>query len=295
MNTMHPHFLYNDEIRTTDAAVVSPGQVGFLNGWGVFSTIRVYDGVMFLWERHWARMARDAKKMHVPMPESSEWLEERLYRLVEANAAPNATLRVAIVRNKGGMFEGPAIERDFDVIAFTRDVADWGDSVKLGMVPHARHAQSEFAGVKMTSWSQNLTWYERAHQSGLDEVVLLNERNEVSECTSANIFTVFGDRVFTPQLQSSGCLAGITRDVLLNDIQIPGIQISEHVLLPADLESADEVFITSTTREILPVRSVDGLRIRQGRKVIGLLREAFTAFHQKYTAEVKARHSVPVK
>ena len=289
---MHPYLLYHDEIRPVHDRVIAPGQVGFLNGWGVFTTIRVYNGVMFAWDRHWARISRDAKKMHVPIPETADWLEAQLYKLIDANRALEATLRVAIVRNKGGMFEGPAIERDFDLVAFTRDVADWGASVKLGIVPQARHAANEFAGVKFISWAQNLTWYEQAHQRGLDEMVLLNERNEVSECTSANIFTVFGDRVFTPQLTSSGCLAGITRDVLLNDIQIPGIEFSEHVLLPADLQSADEVFITSTTREILPVASVEGLHIKIGRKTIGRLQDAFTTFRREYTAVAAHKSSL---
>lgn len=285
---MHPLLLHNDEIHPTRDSLIAPGQVGFLNGWGVFSTIRVYQGVMFAWERHWARMVRDAKKMYVPMPGQSEWLEAQLYKLIAANNALEATLRVAIVRNKGGMFEGPDIEREFDVIAFTRDVADWGESVKLGIVPQARHAASEFAGVKFISWAQNLAWYEQAHRHGLDEMVLLNERNEVSECTSANIFTVFGDRVYTPILQASGCLAGVTRDVLLNDIQIPGVEIAEHLLLPADLQSADEVFITSTTREILPVQSIEGLHIKAGRNMIPRLQEAFTAYHRNYTDQRKS-------
>jgi branched-chain amino acid aminotransferase len=288
---MHPYLLHNEEIRATGDHVIAPGQVGFLNGWGVFTTIRVYGGVMFAWQRHWARLCRDADKMLVPMPEDCAWLEGALYKLIDANQAQEATLRIAIVRNKGGIFEGPGIERDFDVIAFTRDVNDWGDSVKLGIVPQARHAANEFAGVKFISWAQNLTWYEQAHRRGFDEVVLLNERNEVSECTSANIFTVFGDRVLTPQLSSSGCLAGITRDVLLNDIQIPGVEICEHVLLLADLQSADEVFITSTTREVLPVKSIEGLYIKVGRTMTTRLREAFTAYHRQYTREYSATHS----
>ncbi|HEY3741051.1 MAG TPA: aminotransferase class IV [Bryobacteraceae bacterium] len=289
---MHPYLLHNDQIRPVDDRVIAPGQVGFLNGWGVFTTIRVYDGTMFAWDRHWARISRDARKIHVPIPDSPEWLEAQLYKLIEANHADEATLRVAIVRNKGGMFEGLAIEREFDVIAFTREVANWGDSVKLGIVPQARHAANEFAGVKFISWAQNLTWYEQAHERGFDEVVLLNERNEVSECTSANIFTVFGDHVFTPQLTSSGCLAGITRDVLLNNINIPGLEIAEHVLLPADLQSADEIFITSTTREILPVHSIEGLHIKTGRTITTQLAEAFTTFHRAYTATAKQNRTL---
>jgi branched-chain amino acid aminotransferase len=296
---MHRYLLHNDEIRDTGAQDLSAGQVGLLNGWGVFSTIRVYDGVMFAWERHWARMHADAARMRVPFPPDRAWLAERLQRLIDANLphanpAWNATLRVAVIRNRGGMFEGPGPMRDFDVVAFTADVNRWGSTVKLGLIHNARYAASEFAGTKNLSWSENLTWYERAHDQGLDEVVLLNERAEVCECTSANIFTVFlnaqGTQVWTPPL-TSGCLPGVTRALLLEEIRVPGLQIGEKTLLPADLEAADEVFITSTTRELLPVVSVEGLSLGsaggQGGKVREQLQKAFTTYVENYIAPRK--------
>ncbi len=280
---MHPLLLHNGELRDTRENFLSPGQVGLLNGWGIFSTIRVYDGVMFAWQRHWDRMARDAKKMRVPMP-SQQDLEAHLLKLIEGNHAYNATLRVCVVRNRGGLFEGPAVKTDYEVIAFTREVNNWGESVKLGVVQQARHAANEFAGTKVLSWSQNLTWYEEAHERGFDEVVLLNERNEVSECTSANIFAVHGDRILTPALATAGCLAGITRDVILNDLQLDA---AEHILLLPDLMNADEVFITSTTREIMPVTYIDELcRLPIG-PVTLRVREAFSAFTRAYTAQHK--------
>ena len=279
---MHRFLLHNDEIRDAGDRIVSPGQVGFVNGWGIFSTIRVQDGVLFAWERHWARMMRDAARMRVPFPEDPKSLEQRLYRLIDANHATNSTLRVVVVRNRGGMFEGPA-ERAFETVAFTAPLNDWGESVNLGIVPQARHAASEFAGTKYISWSENLTRYERAHEQGFDEVVLLNERDEVAECSSANIFIVKGDHAFTPPL-SSGCLPGVTRALLLDEIRVPGILVSEKALLLADLESADEMFITSTTRDLMPVASVTGLNIRQGRTVRDRLQQAFAAYTSAYVA-----------
>jgi branched-chain amino acid aminotransferase len=278
---MHPLLLHNGELLDTRDRFLSAGQVGLLNGWGVFSTIRVYDGVMFAWQRHWDRMMRDAKKLLVPMPSQRE-LEEQLQRLIAGNNAWNATLRVCIVRNRGGMFEGPGEKPAYDTIAFTRDVNDWGESVRLGIVQQARHAENEFAGTKVLSWAFNLAWYEKARASGFDEVVLLNERNEVSECTSANIFAVHDDRVLTPALRSSGCLAGITREVILNDL--PGLKVDERTLLLADLQNADEIFITSTTREVLPVSYIDqiGSKTIHGR-ITRLVREAFRAYTQTYT------------
>jgi branched-chain amino acid aminotransferase len=281
---MHRYLLHNDEIRDTGAQDLSAGQVGLLNGWGVFSTIRVYDGVMFAWERHWDRMHADAARMRVPFPPDRDELAERLHRLIEANRAVNATLRVAVIRNRGGLFEGPGPMREFDVVAFTADVNPWGASVKLGLIPNARHAASEFAGTKNLSWSENLAWYERAHEQGLDEVVLLNERGEVAECTSANIFaavlTAQGAEVWTPPL-ASGCLPGVTRALLLEEIRVPGLRIGEKTLLTGDLEAAGEVFITSTTRELLPVVSIEGLNLRvqdPTRSVREQLQRAFTAY-----------------
>ena len=283
---MHRFLLHNDEIRDTAAQDLSAGQVGLLNGWGVFSTIRVYDGVMFAWERHWDRMRIDAGRLRVPFPPDRNWLAQRLLRLIEANQAWNATLRVAVIRNRGGMFEGPGPMREFDVVAFTADVNRWGANVKLGLIPNARYAASEFAGTKNLSWSENLTWYERAHERGLDEVVLLNERGEVCECTSANIFAVQGADVWTPPLHS-GCLPGVTRALLLEEFRVPGLQIGEKTLLPADLEAADEIFITSTTRELLPVVSVEGLQVRPGRGVRDQLQRAFTSYAEAYVAARK--------
>jgi len=281
---MHRFLLHNDDLRDTGDPIVSPGQVGLMNGWGIFSTIRVREGVMFAWERHWARMHRDAARMRVPFPDDSKWLEERLYRLIEKNHAADSTLRVVIVRNRGGMWEGlSAAERAFDTIAFTAPLNDWGGAAKLGIAANARHAASEFAGTKYCSWSENLTRYERAHKEGFDEVVLLNERGEIAECTSANVFVASGDRVWTPPL-SSGCLPGVTRGLLLEEINVPGISVSEKILFPGDLESADEVFITSTTRDLMPVAAVAGLRIGQGRRIRDRLQQEFSTYTAAYVA-----------
>lgn len=287
---MHGLVLHNDEIRSAGDLFASPGQVGLANGWGVFSTLRVADGVLFAFERHWARMKRDAAVMHVPFPGSPDWMQQRLLKLVEANQALNATLRVLVVRNHGGPYEGPGIGREFDLIAFTTDLADWPESVSLALKPQARHAANEFAGTKILSWSFNLTWNEEAHQRGFDEVVLLNERGEVSECTSANIFAVDGSQVVTPPI-SSGCLPGVTRALLLEEVRVPGLTIGERTLVPQDLERADAVFITSTTRDVLPVRHIEKLKIQsQAADSLEALRRALVGYREQYVANGQLIH-----
>jgi branched-chain amino acid aminotransferase len=286
---MHRFLLHNDKILDAHEKSLSAGQTGLLNGWGVFSTIRVADGVLFAFERHWERMRHDAARIRVPFPADPEALKSQLLRLVEANSAWNATLRVTVIRNRGGMFEGPDLERDFDVVAFTKDLSAWGSSVRLGMKANGRHAQSEFAGAKILSWCHNLTWYEEAHERGFDEVVLLNERGEVSECTSANIFVANGGEVATPPL-TAGCLPGVTRELLLAEIRVPGITVVERTLLPADLERADQVFITSTTRDLLPAVEIEGLRVRNRGPVVDELVTALEAYRQAYVQ----RNTAPV-
>jgi branched-chain amino acid aminotransferase len=251
----------------------------------------VIDGVLFAFERHWARMSRDAALMRVPMPGDAARLENSLLRLAQKNGAFLSTMRVVVVRNRGGMWETPDQTRPSDLIAFTADIKDWGDSVKLSYVRQARHAGSIFAGTKILAWAMNLTWLEEAQSQGFDEVVLLNERDEVAECTSANIFAAKRGEVWTPP-RSSGCLPGITRELLLTEVHAPGFRVTEQVLTPADLESADEVFVTSTTRDLLPVARIGQRSIPN----TGHAREALQAAFSKYTNDYVAAHKrQPVK
>ncbi len=278
---MHRLILHNDDIRDSAERVLSPGQVGLLSGWGVFSTLRVAAGVPFAFERHFARMRRDAELLRVPFPSDPEWMRSRLLRLIEANRASEATLRVVVVRHRGGIWQGPDTGRDFDLIGLLTDLHDWGEGVKLAVHPQARHAGCDFRGVKMLAWALNLAMLEEAQCRGFDEVVLLNERGEVSECTSANIFLARGGTVWTPPL-SSGCLPGVTRELLLAEVRTPGFEVIENPFRPEDLESADDVFITSTTRDLLPVLSIDGRPLRRSGNALAALLEAFRRYQDDY-------------
>lgn len=277
---IHSHIFYNGEIREASLPLLRAGQVGLLSGWGVFSTLRVKEGALFAFERHWARMSRDAALMGVAMPADRDGMERSLMRLVRANGRENCTLRFIVVRNGGGMWAGPLPEgRASDIIALTADSKDWGESVRLTVQPHARYAAGEFTGAKILSWGANLVWAERAQRAGFDEVILLNEHGRVAECTSANVFAVSGGDVFTPPV-SDGCLPGITREVLLGELNLPGIRIRERSLTIADLEAADEVCITSTTRDLLPVREIAGKVLAQKCEV----RERVTAAFREFMA-----------
>jgi branched-chain amino acid aminotransferase len=139
----------------------------------------------------------------------------------------------------------------------------------------------------------NLTWLENAQQRGFDEAILLNERGEVAECTSANIFIANGNQVWTPPL-SSGCLPGVTREVLLDEIRVPGLEVREKPLLPGDLQAADEVFITSTTRDLLPVEEIEGAKVGRTLAAQTALAAAFHARLRQYVAEHRPAHAAKV-
>jgi branched-chain amino acid aminotransferase len=290
---LHRFVLHNERIRDAADPMLSAGQVGLLSGWGVFSTLRIVEGVPFAFERHWARLTRDAAALHVPLPPDAEAVRRKLLELIEANRAHHATLRLVIVRNGGGLWEGPnSSGRASDLIALTADGKHWGPGVKLAYVRDARHAANAFAGAKILSWAMNLTWLEAAQTRGFDEVILLNERGEVAECTSANIFAANGNQVLTPPL-SAGCLPGITRQLLIESVRAPGIQLQEKTLLPADLEDADEVFITSTTRNLLPVNHIEEKPVGRSDAARTALDHAFSDFVTRYVAAHKALPATP--
>jgi branched-chain amino acid aminotransferase len=99
-----------------------------------------------------------------------------------------------------------------------------------------------------------------------------------------------GEPRLTPPL-TSGCLPGITRELLLEAVCVPGISVHEQVLLPSDLEEADEVFISSSTRDLLPVRFIEGLRVKHGAVVIEKLRKALIDYRERYIEEHTAKAS----
>jgi branched-chain amino acid aminotransferase len=142
--------------------------------------------------------------------------------------------------------------------------------------------------VKVTSWLNNVWHLAEAQKQGWSEVVLLNERSEVAECTTANIFSVKDGIVATPPL-SSGCLEGVTRSVLLEIAPRNGVPMIERALTPDDLFAAEEVFITSTNRSLLGVSEIAGHKYAAAPgPVAQRLEQAFIAVMRKYVARQTA-------
>jgi branched-chain amino acid aminotransferase len=246
---------HNHRIIPLAEARLSPGQMGLLMGWGVFTTLRIYEGVPFAFDRHWERMARDAQRLGLALDYHQEAVWEAIVKLAAANARPEGVGRLSFVKNRGGLWADAPDCPATDLLIFTRELAVWPAAHKLVLMPNAIFSIGKLAGAKMLSWVQNAATLERVHQEGFDDALLMNELGHLAECTSANLFLVRGRQIRTPPL-SSGCLPGITREALCAVIPAAGYELQEQDLTPADLDAAEEVFISSTTREVAGVGSI---------------------------------------
>jgi branched-chain amino acid aminotransferase len=246
---------HNDRILPLGEARLSPGQVGLLMGWGVFSTLRIYRGRPFAFERHWARLMRDAGRLGIPISYAMETVERATEELVEANGHPESMARISLVKNHGGLWAEAPGRPDADLLIFTRELVAWPPTQRLMLETSGIFAGGHYAGTKMLSWVSHAAVLDKAHHEGFDDALLTNERGHLAECTSANVFLVRGGKILTPPL-ASGCLPGITREVLLEIAPPAGIEIRERELRPEDLATAEEVFISSTTREIAPIAEI---------------------------------------
>jgi len=279
---IHRFVFHNDRLLPVAEVRLSPGQAGLLNGWGLFTTVRIYEGVPFAFERHWKRLQRDAERTHCPFPFDENVVRGQLGEVLRANRVREGAARIYMIYNQVGFWRSDEDFPRVDLLLCSADLPSYREPARLGLREYGRNASSPLAGVKVTSWLDNVWNYYEAQQAGFDEVVLLNERGEVAECTAANIFCVKGGRVATPPV-SAGCLQGITRSVLLEIGAGVGAPVEERVLRPEDLYSADEVFISSTNRSMLGVSEVNGHKIAAAPGAVTLkLEKAFGEYVRQY-------------
>ncbi len=285
---IHRFVFHNERVLPIDQVRLSPGQAGLLNGWGLFTTIRIVEGVPFAFERHWKRLERDAERTHCPFPFEEDVVKAQLGEVLRANQVQEGCGRIYVVYNQAGFWSGDEKLPRVDLIIYSADLPSYREPARLGVREHGRHAASPLAGVKVTSWLTNVWCLNEAQKAGWDEVVMLNERGEVAECTAANIFCVRGGRVATPPL-TAGCLEGVTRGVLLEIGTGAGAAVEERMLLPEDLYAAEEVFISSTNRSVLAVGEIDGRKIAAAPGLITQkLEKAFASYVRAYVEQNSA-------
>ena len=280
---IHRNVIHNEELRPIEKIRWSPGQAGLICGWGLFTTARIVRGEAFAYERHWRRLEKDAALTRLPMPYSGAKVRVMLQEAIRANQVKEGCARIYLVWNTVGGWRSDEKMPEVDLVITTADLPHYPDMVRLTTREHGRHAASPLAGVKTISWLESVWAAGEAHREGFDEVVLLNERGEVSECTAANIFAVKNGKVITPPL-SSGCLEGVTRGVLMEIATEAGTSVAEQTMRLEDLYSADEVFITSTNRNVIGVKEIAGHQIADGTTGVltKKLDEAFDAYISEY-------------
>src|ERR1700674_5778318 len=257
---IHRHVFHNDALLPIEKVRLSPGQAGLICGWGLFTTIRISRGEAFAYERHWRRLEKDAALIRLPMSYTAAKVRVHLHEVIRANNVVEGCARIYLVFNQVGFWRSDERQPPVDLIIYSAPLPEYREPVRLGLRAHGRHAAAPLAGVKSISWLPNVWAVAEAQKEGFDEVVLLNERGEVAECTAANIFAVKNGKVYTPPL-NSGCLEGVTRGILFEIAPEAGVAVAEQTLRPEDLYAADEVFISSTNRNLLGVGEISGRAI----------------------------------
>ncbi len=281
---MHPFVFHNDRLLPIEQVRLSPGQAGLINGWGVFTTVRTYRGQPFHLDRHFDRLARDSKILEIPLPFGYEEVRERLMKMAKANQLGDACVRIYFVHNKIGIWKSAEKFPTVDLIMYSIDLPKRTGPTQLGLTAHGRYAAHPLTGTKVISWLNNAWMVETlAHHRGFDDVLLLNEREELSECTAANIYIVKDGKASTPLL-SSGCLAGVSRATLLELATKAGTPIVQRAIPKDELFTADEVFITSTTRQVQPVSQVEDHSWNAPGPVTEKFAQMFEAYVQEYIA-----------
>ena len=281
---IHRNVFHNDSLQPVEKVRLSPGQAGLICGWGIFTTMRISRGEAFAYERHWRRLEKDAAIIRLPVPYTAAKVRVNLHEVIRANKVGEGSARIYLVYNSVGFWQSDEQRPQVDLIIYSAPLPEYREPIRLAVREHGRHAASPLAGVKSTSWLPNVWAVGEAQREGFDEVVLLNERGEIAECTAANIFAVKNGKVQTPPL-SSGCLEGVTRGILFEIAPEAGVAVAEQALRPDDLYSADEVFITSTNRNLLGVGEIAGHRIATAPgPVTHQLNELFDAHVAEYVS-----------
>lgn len=253
---------------------------GFTVADGVFETLKITGAGPFALSRHLRRLADSARGLGLQPPDP-DVVRRAVDELVAAEAAAIGDLgRLRITYTAGlgplGSDRGTSAPTLAVVVAAA---VPWPSTTSVVTVPWTRNERSAVAGIKSTSYAENVVALQRAHADGASEAILANTRGELCEGTGTNVFVVVDGRVLTPPL-SDGCLAGITRELVLEWFG------GQEATMPVGiLGEADEVFLTSSTRDVHPVARADAREWSAPGPVASALRAAF--------ADKAARHIDP--
>jgi branched-chain amino acid aminotransferase len=260
----------NGNVVPAEEARVSVLDNGFTFGDAVYETLRTYAGRPFHLDRHLERLRASAARLGFAAPFGDEVFAGRLDELLARAGNAESYIRIILTRGEGDIsyrfdrVKGPTlvmVVKPFEAPP-ERDYAE-GIPVVIASV-RRNHPRALDPAIKSNNLLNNILAVREGQAQGAAETILLNDLGEVAEGASSNVFVVKGGRAATPPLEA-GILSGITRRLVLDLCRELGVPGREETLLVADLFAADEVFITSTTKEAAPVRTIDGKPVASGR------------------------------
>lgn len=281
---LHPVISLNRTMVEATKARVAAVSSAALYGRGVFTTIAVYDSKPFLWSKHWQRLSAHAAKLdidHTGCTEKS--VGEAVNKLVAVNQVKDGRVRVTMLARSGRDFWKAKLPstRKTDLLIMTGDSRHVSaNGLSLAVSPYRVSTFSPLTGIKSLNYLDHVLSKEEARSRDFDEAVVLNERGEIVSATTANIFWAKSGTVHTPSL-STGALAGITRECVIDIANKHFIPLVEGVYEMTDLVDADEIFLTSSGIGVAPVTTFDFRRYAiEPESIVNILRQAFAKLTQ---------------
>jgi branched-chain amino acid aminotransferase len=276
----------NGRVSDQEHAVISIFDHGFLYGEGVYETLRTYNGEPFLFGRHMRRLRASAGMLALSVPLTDTQIDARFRETMQVAGlgGPDreAYIRILVTRGIGELTYDPAATPTPSVVVIVKPNVDppkevFARGVKVSLVDVVRnHPGTVNPLIKSNSLLNNALAMQEALRRGAFEGVMRNYKGELAECTQSNLFIVKDGAALTPPIEA-GLLPGITREFLFEIGATAGIPVREAVLRDEDLLGADESFLTSTTRELVPIVQVDDQKIGTGvpGRITRALLEAF--------------------
>jgi branched-chain amino acid aminotransferase len=265
----------NGRVSDQEHAVISVFDHGFLYGEGVYETLRTYNGQPFLFDRHMRRLRNSADMLALPIPLANPEIDARFRDTMKTAGLGDsrdreAYIRILVTRGIGELTYDPAATPTPSIVVIVKPNVDppkevFERGVRVSLVGVVRnHPSTVNPLIKSNSLLNNALAMQEALRRGGFEGVMRNHKGELAECTQSNLFIVKNGAALTPPI-SAGLLPGITREFLFEVGAEAGIPVRESVLRDEDLLGADEAFLTSTTREVVPIVKVDDTTIGAGR------------------------------
>ena len=261
----------NGKIARAEDASIPVYDHGFVYGEGVYETLRTYNRVPFLYDRHVRRLRASAGYLHLDVPfsddELASWIGDTM---AAAGDMQEAYIRVLLTRGVGELTYDVRATPLPSLVIIVKPVEEpparvFSDGISVALVPILRnHPGSVNPIIKSNNLLNNALAMQEAIRRGAEEGLMCNYRGELSECSQANFFIVRGGVALTPGTDA-GLLEGLTRSFLFDVGEDVGVPVRYETLFPKDLETADEAFITSTTRELSPVTRIDDRVVGSGK------------------------------